>query len=188
MRKITAYVFTTLNGFYKTPDEDISWHKHGEEELKYSEEMLALENVLLFGRKTFEHMAAFWPTDMAKEMFPEVAKGMNKAEKLVFSKTTIEVNWENTQRVSGDIVEKIRLLKQSPGKDLTILGSGSVVTLLTDHQLIDEYEIMIDPVALGEGTTIFSGVKNKLNLELTNTRNFKSGVILLCYKSLQSNL
>ncbi|MEW5959613.1 MAG: dihydrofolate reductase, partial [Chloroflexota bacterium] len=79
MRKLTAYNFLTLNGFFKGPNEDTNWHTHGEEEAKYSEESLAQDNILLFGRKTYEMMASFWPTPQAKELFPKVAAGMNKA-------------------------------------------------------------------------------------------------------------
>jgi dihydrofolate reductase len=182
MRKLTAFNFTTLNGFYKGPNEDIGWHTHDKEELKYSEEMLALNNILLFGRKTYEHMASFWPTAMAMEMFPKVADAMNEAEKIVFSHTHIEAGWKNTQLINGDIAGKVKQLKLSPGKDLTVLGSGSIVNLFTERKLIDEYQVMIDPVAIGKGTTLFSGIKNKLTLELTNVKTFKSGVILLYYK------
>lgn len=182
MRKLTTFNFITLNGFYKELNEDIGWHKHGGEEAEYSEEMLALSNVLLFGRKTYENMVSFWPTPMAKELFPKVAEGMNKAEKIVFSTTLVNVSWENTTVVNGDIVEKTRQLKQSPGNDLTILGSGTIINLFTDSNLIDEYQIMVDPVAIGEGTTLFRGIKNNLDLKLTETRTFKSGMVLLIYK------
>lgn len=181
MRKLTTFNFITLNGFYKGLDEDIGWHKHGGEEAEYSEAMLALNNVLLFGRKTYENMVSFWPTPMAKELFPEVAEGMNKAEKIVFSNTLGAVTWENTRVMNGDIVEKVRQLKRSPGNDLTILGSGSIVSLFSDSELIDEYQVMLDPVAIGEGSSIFSRIKHQLNLKLTGTRTFKSGVVLLNY-------
>lgn len=183
MRKLTAYNFLTLNGFFKGPNEDTSWHTHGEEEAKYSEEALAQdENILLFGRKTYEMMASFWPTPQAKELFPKVAVGMNKAEKMVFSASPFEPEWENTQVISGDIVEKIREIKKSPGKDMTILGSGALINLLTDHGLIDEYQFMIDPVALPEGTPVFNNIKQKLGLRLTGSKVFKSGVVLLNYQ------
>jgi dihydrofolate reductase len=182
MRKLTVFNFITLNGFYKGLNEDIGWHKHGGEEAEYSEEMLALNNVLLFGRKTYENMVSFWPTPMAKELFPKVAEGMNKAEKIVFSTTLSEVPWKNTMVMNGDIVEKVRQLKQSSGNDLTILGSGSIINLFTDNKLIDEYQIMLDPIAIGEGNSIFSGIKHHLDLKLTETRAFKSGVVLLIYK------
>jgi dihydrofolate reductase len=186
MRKIIAYNFLTLNGFFKGPNEDISWHKHGEEEARYSEEMLAQNSILLFGRKTYEHMASFWPTPMAKELFPKVAEGMNRAEKIVFSESPFEAAWENTQVVTGNIVEQVQRLKGSSGQDMAILGSGSIITLLTDSGLIDEYQLMIDPVALPDGMPVFKGIKQKLDLQLTGSRVFKSGVVLLCYQPVKN--
>lgn len=183
MRKLTAYNFLTLNGFFKGPNEDTSWHTHGEEEAKYSEEALAQDsNILLFGRKTYEMMAGFWPTPQAKELFPQVAAGMNKAEKIVFSKSPFEPAWENTQVISGDIVAKIREIKKSPGKDMTILGSGAIISLFTDYGLIDEYQFMLDPVAIPDGTPVFKNITQKLALRLTGSKVFKSGVVLLNYQ------
>jgi dihydrofolate reductase len=183
MRKLTAYNFLTLNGFFKGPNEDTGWHTHGQEEARYSEEALAQDkNILFFGRKTYEMMAGFWPTPQAKELFPKVAAGMNKAEKIVFSESPFEPEWENTQVISGDIVKKIREIKKSPGKDMTILGSGSLINLLTDHGLIDEYQFMIDPVAIPDGTPVFKNIKQKLDLRLTGSKVFNSGVVLLNYQ------
>lgn len=186
MRKIIAYNFLTINGFFKGPNEDISWHKHGDEEARYSEEMLGQDNILLFGRKTYEHMASFWPTPMAHESFPKVAEGMNRAEKIVLSKEPFEAKWENTQVVNDDIVGQIQRLKASPGKDMAILGSGAIIKLFTDYGLIDEYQFMIDPVALPDGMPVFKGIKQKLDLQLTGSRVFKSGVVLLCYQPMKN--
>lgn len=185
MRKLTSYNFLTLNGFFKGPNEDTTWHTHGEEEAKYSEEALGEENVLLFGRKTYEMMASFWPVPQAQELFPQVAAGMNNAEKIVFSRSPFEPAWENTRVVSGDIVAKIREVKKSPGKDMTILGSGTIISLFTDHNLIDEYQFMIDPVAIPAGTPIFSHINQKLNLRLTGSKVFNSGVVLLNYQPIK---
>ncbi len=182
MRKLTAYNFLTLNGFFKGPNEDTNWHTHGEEEARYSEESLAQGNVLLFGRKTYEMMVSFWPTPQAKELFPKVAEGMNKAEKIVFSRSPFEPAWENTRVISGDIVAKIQEIKRSPGKDMAILGSGSLITLFTDHGFIDAYQFMVDPVAIPDGTPVFSNIKQKLNLRLTGSKVFNSGVVLLNYE------
>jgi dihydrofolate reductase len=181
MRTLNAFTFLTLNGFYKGPNEDITWHRHGGEEAEFSEEGLMHGSILLFGRKTYEMMVAFWPTPMAKESFPNVADGMNKAEKIVFSNTLKKADWNNTRIIGGDIVREVRKLKQSGTKDMTILGSGSIVTQLAGHGLIDAYQIMIDPVALGAGTPIFNGLQNKLDLHLTDVRRFKSGIVVLSY-------
>jgi dihydrofolate reductase len=185
MRKLNSFTFITLDGYYKGLDEDISWHRHGAEENEYAAEGAGSGSTLLFGRTTYEMMASYWPTPMALENDPAVAKGMNKAEKIVFSNTLKKPEWENTKVLSGDIVKEMKKMKQTPGKDMTILGSGSIVTQFSDAGLIDEYQVMVDPVAIGEGASIFKGLKNKLDLKLINTRVFKSGVVLLCYEPMK---
>lgn len=182
MRKLTVFNFITLNGFYKGEDNDTSWHRHGEEEGRYSVEAMKGESILLFGRTTYEMMASWWPTPMAAEAYPEVARGMNSAEKIVFSNLIEDPKWSNTKVMSGDIAEKLRAMKQQPGKDLTILGSGTIVSLFADAGLIDEYQIMLDPVVLSTGTSIFNGIRNGFRLELTDTKIFKSGTIVLTYR------
>ena len=184
MRKLSVYNFITLNGMYKGADDDISWHRHGEEEAQFSAASLAADNILLFGRVTYEMMASWWPTPMAAEAYPEVASRMNSAEKIVFSNIIEDPKWNNTRVISGDIVGQVRQLKQQPGKDMTILGSGSIVSQFAVAGLIDEYQIMIDPVVLGTGTPIFNGFKGCMALELIGHRVFKSGVVLLSYKAI----
>ncbi len=187
MRKLSAFIFITLNGCYKGPGGDIGWHRHGEEEGEYSAESLRDENTLIFGRVTYDMMASFWPTPAAAESMPRVAEGMNKAEKIVFSKTLQKADWENTRIISEDMVEEVKRLKGFPGNNMTILGSGSIVTQLAEHGLIDHYEIMIDPVAIANGTSLFQGITRNLDLKLISVRTFKSGVVLLSYEPLQSD-
>ena len=181
MRKLTAFNFISLNGMYKGADDDISWHRHGEEEGEYSAQSLKADNILLFGRTTYEMMASWWPTPMAAEAFPEVARMMNTAEKIVFSNVIEEPRWHNTTAMSGDIVAQVRAMKAQPGKDMTILGSGTIVSQFAEAGLIDEYRIMIDPVVLSGGTGIFSHMQQGLELKLTGTKVFKSGTVLLTY-------
>ena len=182
MRKVTVFNFITLNGYFEGPKRDISWHKHGAEENEYAAEMLKAGNMLLFGRVTYEMMASYWPTPMATQNDPVVAEGMNSAEKIVFSRTLRKAEWNNTRVVNDNIVDGIKQMKKMPGNDMTILGSGSIVTHFAEQGLIDEYQIMVDPVILCDGTSIFKGIKHGLNLKLTKTRTFKSGVVLLCYQ------
>jgi dihydrofolate reductase len=179
MARLTAYTFTTLNGFYKGPGDDISWHTHGDEEAQYSVDSLAEQGTLLFGRKTYEQMANFWPTPMAAEQYPEVAKGMNRADKIVFSRTPFTPEWEGTRCISGDIVAEVRKLKETADKDMIILGSGSIVSLFADNGLIDGHQIMIDPVAIGQGTPLFDSITHTLRFRLTDSRVFSSGTVLL---------
>jgi dihydrofolate reductase len=112
---------------------------------------------------------------------PEVAQGMNESEKIVFSTTLDSADWENTTLLSGNLIEEVRKLKAIPGKVMAILGSGSIIAQLADAGLIDEYQFMIDPVALGDGTPSFKGLTRKLDLKLTDVRKFDSGVVLLSY-------
>lgn len=186
MRKLTAFVFTTLNGYYKGADGDLDWHSNGAEEIEFAQNKLQEGNTLLFGRKTFEMMRNFWVTPMAYELFPAVALRINQADKLVCSNTLKETEWANTSILNGDIVSKIKALKETEGSDITLMGSGSLVKLLAQEGLIDEFELMIDPVVLGKGDTLFEGLDKELNLEITDARLFReSGVLLLYYKKLE---
>ncbi|HTI92719.1 MAG TPA: dihydrofolate reductase family protein [Puia sp.] len=186
MRKVSVFNFITLNGYFHGPDGDISWHRHGAEEAGLSDEKSQQGNTLLFGRVTYQHMASFWPTPAAKQMQPVTADGMNKAEKIVFSRTLKKADWNNTRLIKDDLVGAVTRLKQEPGSDITILGSGSIVTQLADAGLIDGYGFMIDPVALGEGVPVFKGIKNKLDLKLTSSKVFRSGVIMVTYEPVKS--
>ncbi len=183
MRNLKAFVFTTLNGFYKGQKDDISWHIHGEEGSSFSESQLASNNILLFGRKTFEMMFSFWPTPIAYELYPIVAEKMNRAEKLVVSNTLNKIGWENSKIIGGNVVNQIKKLKQVPGKNITILGSGMLVKSLAEAKLIDEYDILIDPVILKKGTPLFGEMKDNIELVLTGQKIFKqTGSVLLQYK------
>lgn len=184
MGKLVIFNFLTLNGFFQGPDGDISWHRHGEEEGRYASESMGAGGILLFGRITYQMMASYWPTPMAQQQSPAVADGMNNAEKIVFSRTMKKADWQNTRIVNGDLATEVRNLKETSGKDMCLLGSGRILTQLADAGLIDEYQFMIDPVALGNGTSAFKGLQKKIDLQLISTRSFKSGVILANYRPL----
>ncbi|HEX7574576.1 MAG TPA: dihydrofolate reductase family protein [Bacteroidota bacterium] len=181
MRKVSAFNFVTLDGYFEGPKRDISWHKHDADVTAYAVEGLKSGSTLLFGRVTYELMVSYWPTPFAIKNDPVVAEGMNKAEKIVFSRTLKKAEWNNTRVVKDNIGEEIRKMKQMPGKDMTLLGSGSILTQLAEQGLIDEYQFMVDPVVLGEGTPMFKGIKHRLNLKLTSTRTFENGNVLLSY-------
>lgn len=181
MRKLTVFNFITLNGYYKGSQGDISWHQHGAQENEYAGNSLQAGNTLLFGRITYEMMAGYWSSAHAQQQDPVVAGGMNAAEKIVFSRTLTSVEWNNTRLVQEPLEAAIRQMKQMRGNDLTILGSGTIVTQLADAGLIDEFHIMVDPVALGSGVPIFQNLQHPLKLRLTGSSVFKSGVVLLSY-------
>lgn len=183
MRKITAFIFLTMNGYYKGLNEDISWHIHGEEGNEYSENQLKADNILLFGRKTYEMMMSFWPTKMAYDSFPKVSERMNNSEKVVLSDSLTDADWQNTTILRGNAIEQIFELKNTSGKNITILGSGTIINQLTEAGIIDEYEFLIDPVAIGNGTPLFENISTKIELTLIDSKIFKkSNAVLLKYR------
>ena len=185
MGKLVVFDFISLNGFYKGPGGDLSWAYSDEESDAFAIESNKEGGMLLFGRVTYEMMAGFWPTPYAHELNPTLADGMNRAEKVVFSRTLGKPEWNNTRVVNEDMIEEIKMLKQIRGKDMAILGSGSIVNQLAEEGLIDEFQIMIHPIVLGSGTPILNGIKRKLNLKLVSSRVFKSGKVLLCYEPVE---
>ncbi len=184
MSKLNVFNFISLDGYYKDLDGIINWHRHGKEEEEFSIQSLRQGNILLLGRVTYEMMASWWPSQNAVNSMPDIANGMNKAEKIVCSNTLQISNWKNTQIISGDILTQIAELKEKSSKNITILGSGKLTTQLAEAGLIDTYQIMIDPVAIGEGSSIFKGLQRQLNLKLTDTNSFKTGTVLLSYEAI----
>jgi dihydrofolate reductase len=186
MRKLAVFNNTTLDGYFTDQNGDISWAHTGSDDpefQKFIADNAQGGDTLVLGRITYEQMASYWPTEDARKNMPEVAEGMNKLTKIVFSRTLDEAPWENTKLVKGDPGTEIGRLKQVPGGDMTILGSGSIVSQLAQAGLIDEYQLMVNPVVLGKGRTMFDGIWEKLNLTLTNTRAFANGKVLMSYAS-----
>ena len=182
MRRLTVFNLVTLDGYFAGPGGDISWHQVDEEFQELATAASNSGNTLLFGRVTYELMAGFWPTPEAIRTDPIVAAGMNKAEKIVFSRTLEKADWKNTRLVKSDLIAEVRSLKRGSGQDLTILGSGSIVSQLAQEGLIDEYQILLNPVVIGKGKTMFEGVKDRFSLRLIKTRVFGNGNIMLHYE------
>lgn len=124
---------------------------------------------------------SYWPTPAAAKNDPTVAKGMNEAEKIVFSRTLKQVRWAKTTLVREDPPDAVRALKRQSGKDLVVLGSGSIVAQLVDAGLVDEVQLVVKSVVLGKGRTLFEGVKKQLPLKLTSSRAFGQGNVVMNY-------
>ena len=132
---------------------------------------------LLLGRKTYQMMEAFWPTPAAAQQMPAVATGMNAALKYVASRA-IKPTWHNSQLLAPELVKTIKELKDSKGPDITLLGSGDVAAQLGEAGLVDEYQFVIIPIALGAGRTVFNkGCK----LRLVEHRAFRCGNVVVTY-------
>jgi dihydrofolate reductase len=185
MRKLLVFIHLTVDGYFADTNGDMSWAHKNNEDAEWKAFVAGNASgggLLLFGRITYELMAGYWPTPSAMQNDPAVAEGINKQPKVVFSRTLDKASWNNTRLVKSDLAAEVRKLKQEPGERIVILGSGSIVSQLAQEGLIDEYQIVVNPIALGKGKTIFDGVKEKLNLRLTKTRIFGNGNVLLCYE------
>jgi len=185
MRKLIVFNHVSLDGYFVDGASDMSWAKADNQDAEWDAFVAGNASgggVLVFGRITYDLMAGFWPTPFAIESMPVVAAGMNNTPKVVFSRTLDHASWNNTTLVKGDLAAEMRKMKQASGENMAILGSGGIVSQLAQEGLIDEYHIVVNPVVLGQGRTMFDGVKEKLRLKLTKTRAFGNGNVLLCYE------
>jgi dihydrofolate reductase len=183
MPKLVVYNSMSLDGYFTDADGDMSWaHKRDPEWQAFVSENARGGGQLLFGRVTYDLMASFWPTPLAAQSNPIVAERMNNLRKYVFSTTLDQASWNNTTLFKGDLATEVRKLKQAPGPDIVIMGSGSVVAQLAEAGLIDQYQIVLNPLVVGSGRTLFEGVKRKLPLKLAKSRAFGNGNVVLLYE------
>ena len=182
MRRLLVFNNITLDGFISDAKGDMSWaHNQDAEWTDFVTSNAQGGGEFVFGRLTYELMASFWPTPMAIERMPVVANRMNRSPKYVFSTTMREATWSNTRLFKGDPAGEIRKLKSEPGPDLVIFGSGTIVSQLAAAGLIDEYQLVVHPVAVGAGKPQFAGLGEQLQLKLLKTQVFKNGNLLACY-------
>ena len=183
MRRLIAFEQISVDGFFVDAKGDMSWaHKYDQEWSEFAASNAKREAALLFGRVTYELMVRFWPTPAAREQAPDVAEGMNNSPKFVFSRKLDKVDWKNTTLVKSDPVEQVRKMKSESGPVLVIMGSGMIVSQLAGAGLIDEFQMVVNPIVLGRGRTLFEGVKDRIDLKCTKTRAFGNGNVLVCYE------
>jgi dihydrofolate reductase len=186
MRKIIMFNRVSMDGFFAGPNgESHEWFINDYKVDEAAHEMMEPDTVL-FGRVTYQIFEDHWPKEETNPKSPkeakDTAKELKNMNKFVFSKTLKEVNWENTELIKGDLVNEVKKLKQGNGRDMVIFGSGTIVQQLTAEGLIDEYVFVITPVILGAGKSLFKD-SDKLNLKLLETKDFKSGNVILRYKA-----
>jgi len=185
MRRLIAFEQLSLDGYFTDANGDMSWAHQAPDDAEWNAFVsgnASGNGMLLFGRVTYQMMERFWPTPAAMQAMPAVAEGMNAMPKVVFSRTLHDVSWRNTTLVHDDPADTVRRMKQEPGPDMAILGSGSLVSQLTQAGLIDELQLVINPVIVGAGRTLFEGVQQKRRLRRTNTRSFANGAVVLYYE------
>jgi dihydrofolate reductase len=179
MRKLRVFESISIDGYFTDSAGDMSW-AHSDEESEFAKWVgrnSSSGSELLFGRQTYQLMEAFWPTPTAAKQMPEVAKGMNASKKYVASKTIVPA-WNNSHLLKGELLQAVRELKSSKGPDITVLGSGSIAAQLGGARLVDEYQFVVVPVALGAGRTVFT---KRYNLRLIDQRAFPGGNLVLTY-------
>jgi dihydrofolate reductase len=183
MRSLIVFNHVSLDGYFVDKKADMRWaHKQDPEWNEFVAGNARGGGVLLFGRVTYEMMASYWPTPMAAQNSPAVAEHMNNLQKVVFSRTLDKASWNNTKLVKGDLAMEVRKMKQESGQGLVIMGSGTIVSQLAQEGLIDEFQIVVCPIVIGSGKTLFEGVTEKLNLKLTKSRTFGNGNVYTCYE------
>jgi dihydrofolate reductase len=195
MRRIVTFDWLTADGYFAGSDGNLSWVVPDEEQAKAAAESIPGIDTILFGRRTYELFEGFWrhaPVDSTTAPDPHrpgerskehraMAIALNEKSKLVFSRTLNEVTWNNARLLRELDPRAIETMKRGPGKDMIIFGSGSIVSQLTQHGLIDEYQFVVCPVFLGSGRRLLEDLSNPVKLELREARAYPSGDVLLRY-------
>lgn len=184
MRRLTVFNAVSLDGYFVDAHGDMSWAHRGGDDPEWAAFVRGNAEsggVLVFGRVTYELMAGYWPTAQAARADAAVAARMNALPKIVCSRTLKSAGWSNTTLIEGDIVAAMRAIKQQPGPDLVVLGSGSIVAQFAQAQLVDEFQFVVNPIALGGGRTLFEGIERPLDMRQLGYRVFRNGKVLARY-------
>ncbi|WP_067838042.1 dihydrofolate reductase family protein [Amphibacillus sediminis] len=183
MAKLIAQTVISVDGYFEGANSTISWHHIDNDYNNYAASLLQKAEMILFGRVTYQLMEAYWPSAQAYQESAAIAKPINALKKMVFSRTLTDSKWPNTLIERRDAVEVVNHLKEQMDGHLVILGSGMLIQELTKHRLIDEYQLMVTPIILGEGRSTFPTMAQSLSLSLIETKRFSSGNVLLRYQS-----
>ncbi|HLW73977.1 MAG TPA: dihydrofolate reductase family protein [Gammaproteobacteria bacterium] len=186
MRKVFVSNLVSLDGYLAGPDGDLSWFAVGPDFFAHVNRMMPTLGMLLFGRVTYEMMAGYWTNPEAtKDNDPVVTNGMNELPKLVASRTLKKAGWGrwDNASVTADPVSAVQTLKEQPGGDMAIFGSGGLVSTLAEAGLIDEYRMIMNPTILGQGIPMFRGMKQRVPLKLVSSNIFDKNVVMLTYRA-----
>lgn len=180
MSKLIMWNLLTLDGFFEGAGSwALDWHHYvwGDELERISLEQLRSAEMLLFGRVTYEGMAAYWQTAQG-----EIASFMNSLPKVVFSRTLDRAEWNNTKLVKGDAASEVLELKRQGQGNIFVFGSAGLSTTLMEQGLFDEYRLGLVPVVLGSGKPLFARSLSRLRLKLLENRQLSSGCVVLRYE------
>ncbi len=179
MRKVVLQMGVSLDGYVRGPKGESDWGLPPEDpDLKRLKlDWVERAGAHLMGRVTYEEMAACWPSSS-----DAYARPMNEIPKVVFSKTLEQATWPDSRIASGELKEEIAALKAEPGADMIAYGGARFAQALSRRGLIDEYRLVVHPVALGSGMPLFKDLTTVLRLELLETRSFPTGTVVLVYR------
>jgi dihydrofolate reductase len=181
MRKLFLFMLTSLDGYFEDDRQSLDWHNVDNEVGQFITQQLATVDTILFGRKTYEMMAAYWPTEASIQDDPVVAERMNNIPKLMFSKSLKTVAWQNTRIIHNNEIGEVLNLKHSEGNAIAVFGSSDLGVMLLQAGLLDEIRVLVNPLLLGAGKSLFAGLEQRVNLTLLGSRIFDNGNVLLTY-------
>jgi dihydrofolate reductase len=184
MRKVVASELVSLDGVMESP-EKWSFQFHNDEMAEANEAGMTAADAMLLGRVTYQEFASYWPyQNSADQPFTDY---LNNTSKFVVSTTLAEpLEWQNSTLIKGNVAEEIAKLKQQPGKDIGIVGSGTLVRSLLRDDLLDELSLMVHPIVLGNGKRLFEEGGDQKMLELVDSKTFGTGILYLTYQLAQS--
>jgi dihydrofolate reductase len=194
MRTLVVIEFLSLDGVMQAPggpEEDTEGgFRHGGWQRPYFDDALgasaaegmAETDAYLFGRRTYQAMASYWPNAPADDPF---AGHLNSTAKYVVSTTLTEATWQNTRLIDGDVPARVAELKEQPGGNIAVLGSGVLVNTLMENDLVDVYSLTVSPIVLGSGKRLFRGSSDVTRLDLVDCRPTTTGSVMLTYHPLR---
>ena len=186
MRKIISFMHISLDGFVAGPNGELDWVEVDEEIFNYVGKRISQGDTALYGRVTFEMMESYWPTAADKPTATrhdiEHSKWYRNVHKVVLSKTMKDEGLTNTTIISDNLSDSINEIKRKDGsQDILLFGSPTATHSLIQQHLIDGYWLFVNPIILGQGIPLFTGMKNKTKLKLLTTWQFTSGVTEMNY-------
>ena len=184
MRKVVASELVSLDGVMESP-EKWSFQFHNDEMAEADASGMAAADAMLLGRVTYQEFATYWPYQNSAEQ-PHTDY-LNNTPKYVVSETLQEpLEWQNSTLINADVAEEIAKLKRQPGKDISIVGSGTLVRSLLEDDLLDELRLMVHPIVVGSGKHLFEEGGDQRALKLVDSKTFSTGVLYLTYQPAQS--
>ncbi len=176
MGKLIVFNNVSVDGFFAGPNGEIQWFHRDPAAMDFAREAASPGGTLVFGRVTYELMASYWPTAVDDD--PALTRSMNESPKVVFSRTLKSADWKNTTIVRRIDQDEVMDMKRRSDRGVAVLGSGSIVSALTRLGLVDEYQLMVNPVVFGAGKSLFAGLEHPLELRRVDARPVGGNVLL----------